>query len=589
MGGVLGVVEVIGADTAFLAEVTRPAVPGAERSFVETSPRSRVATPDGKEKVLLLIDSSLSMSLDAARSQADSVRSSTTLAALAQYLEALEREDEAIAAAEDALQLCVVDRFNHLADPMAARIALETLMRLGRLDQAIAHARRLPLSPHASLALGATMASCGRFLEAHKFVDGVQAPEKDAVLGFLLLAEGKDSHAVARLRFALRERPDDSDTAHNLSIALWRLGSRRKAIASALQATRTSPGREDISLHYLELLLAEREFGRVDGEVNALLATNVAPTAGLLVIHARARLGLGDLPQAVRLLERAAQHAQSEGNPSAAVDIRSNLIRLRAWQGDLAREAAFDQLAELHHLHPSNEAVVANLAQAAFRRHHAAPLRDAYRAVREGVSDAGRAFIEYQIATLEGDNATAASKAVEWLKREPQSREATFAAIVALGTGQARWSEAADIALGAMRMPGSSRVELNNAAYVLAMAGMPDRAIKLLEPLENRDYVLNATLGLARLASGQLDLGMKLYRDAACEAEKQGNDARSLIALYQALVVRQLGLSEVVDQGKLSAMSLPSVDLPEDWEDRPEFLRLFGIAIEKGYSWPLEL
>ncbi|MDA2893425.1 hypothetical protein PDG61_21095 [Mycolicibacterium sp. BiH015] len=50
---------------------------------------------------------------------------------------------------------------------------------------------------------------------------------------------------------------------------------------------------------------------------------------------------------------------------------------------------------------------------------------------------------------------------------------------------------------------------------------------------------MSATLGLAHLAAGNLDKGMKLYRDAADLAEEVEPTGRSLMALYQAVFVCQ--------------------------------------------------
>lgn len=52
------------------------------------------------------------------------------------------------------------------------------------------------------------------------------------------------------------------------------------------------------------------------------------------------------------------------------------------------------------------------------------------------------------------------------------------------------------------------------------MSGRAKEAIRILEPTAEADFVLSATLGLAYLADGDIDRGMRLYRDAADMAEK---------------------------------------------------------------------
>jgi hypothetical protein len=152
-----------------------------------------------------------------------------------------------------------------------------------------------------------------------------------------------------------------------------------------------------------------------------------------------------------------------------------------------------------------------------------------------------------------------------------------------------RWQEAAEIATKSLARPGTDPSQLNNAAYVFAMAGMQKRAVDLLETVSGDDFVLKATLGLAYLASDQIDEGMKMYRQAADAADARGDGIRSLMTAYQALVARQLGLLESTDTTMISAISLPPVALPDDWEDRPEFLRLHSVALKNGYDWPLSI
>jgi hypothetical protein len=121
------------------------------------------------------------------------------------------------------------------------------------------------------------------------------------------------------------------------------------------------------------------------------------------------------------------------------------------------------------------------------------------------------------------------------------------------------------------------------------MTGEGAEAVDLLEPFADGDFVMTATLGLAYLSSGQTAKGMKLYRQAADLAEKARDESRSLMTSYQALVVNQLGLLKGGDSAALTAMSLPPVDLPDDWREKSEFLRLHNLAISKGYGWPLAL
>lgn len=584
----LGDVGISEADTSFQTEPPKPALPGLKATFIESVLHRPV-----RQRVFDLLVSrtqvNLELSLRNARSQVESVRSSTTLAALAQVLEATDARDEAIAAAHEALTLCGRSANGHLVDPTAARIALEVLIRLDKIDDALVCSRELPIGTYANLLVGSALAGMGRFGDARELLEHVDGTTKDAVLAFLLISEGSFGAAVPLLRAALRRSPDDADSAHNLSIALWQLGSRRKARASALQATRSAPGREDISLHFLELLLAEGEFARSNQEVEFLLERGVAPTARLLIVQARARLGMNDFPNAERLLSRAGNIAKTEKSFGTVAEVLSNLARLRFVHGKLTRDEALTKLSALHTDFPSSDVVVANLAQVSVYRQHADALRRAFDDVRETTPPARAAFVEYHLATLEGKNELAAESAERWLELEPENPYAISAAIVALGIGMERWDDAAKIAIRVVEGHHPDPTQLNNAAYVLAMAGMPNRAVELLEPHSDDDFFLKATLGLAYLASNQIDRGMKMYRQAADAADSRGDGMRSLMTAYQALVARQLNLLNSSDAKMISAVSLPPVELPEDWKNRPEFLRLHSVALKNGYDWPITI
>ncbi len=584
--GSLGAIEVLTADTSFGGEPTRPVLPGTGKTFAATTNGRRSGRA---ESATASFEAGIELTLANAREQVKAVRSSTTLASLAHALETVGDLEQAAAIAREALELTSRSAVGRLLDPVGARVALEVLLRAGGADEAFSRAMELPIGPHALLMVGAALATMGRLDDARTLIDRADIPERDAVLGFLLTVEAKDDKAVPLLRSALRFAPDDADSAHNLSIGLWRLGSRRKAISAALQAVRSAPAREDIALHYFELLLIDQQFERVDREISLLLQAGVEASARMFITHARAKLGMREFARAHATLERAGVAAADEGDMATLAEVESNLIRLRASSDRISREDAFKRLVKLSVKYPKSNAVVANLAQVTYRKEHAASLRRAFDLLPDDLPAPRAAFIRFQLATLEGDNAAAADFAVEWFTSEPDNAYAISAALVALGIGAERWSEATRIASTALSNDRRDLRIVNNAAYVLAMAGNPSRAIEVLEALDDRDYVLDATLGLAYLAAGQVEAGMKKYRQAADDAEKQSSESRSLMTAYQALVLRQLHLLSSSDNGHIVATSLAPVPLPDDWRDSPEFLRLYSIAMRKGYDWPLSI
>jgi tetratricopeptide (TPR) repeat protein len=586
----LGQLEVIRADKSFDSETAGPTLPGSDRSRSGSKARNthQASNTHGLD---VQIANSLAETLDAAISKATYARSSTTLTALAASYEALGAIEESVATATEALQLSVISARERgfLIDPVSARLAIEILIRAGRTDEGTLFATSLPLVGQVRLSVGAMLASVGRLEEAHRFVDDSDAQGRDAVCGFLQIMEGNNYAAISSLRAALRTAPDDADSALNLSIAFWRVGAKKKAISTALQATRSAPGRQDVGLHYLELLIAEGDFERFDREIASLARIDVAPPARLFILRARATLARGDIDTGVKLLERASEAAKAENDDQAFAEVQSNLIRIRAWNGKIDRELAVTRLLKLHVQFPTSAVVLVSLAQVANRRRHTTAMQNALELARGTMSDARIAFVEHQIASLEGNNELAAEKAVEWYTLEPEDPNASIAAVVALGIGQERWEEAAEFAREALLKYPNEPDQINNAAYVLAMVGDAEEAIKLLTPHAKGRVVLTATLGLAYLASNQIHTGMKLYREAANMAEQKKDDSRSLMTAYQALVVRQLGLLNASDLTALTAMSLPPVALPDDWRERSEFLRLQTLAADKGYEWPLTL
>lgn len=584
----LGVVETIGTETSFASETLRPAVPGIGGSSTGVAAR-RSPSSDVKERISAFVDESIASSLRSAEASATSMRTSTTVAALAQAHQAAAAYDEAAKYAEEALELSISQSRRGISDPMATKIALEVLLRGQKTRTALKYAGRLPLSDYLKLEIATVLAGQRRFQEAHAYIEDSGASQRDAVLGYVRLLEGEYSSAVSTLRSALRSDPMDADAALNLSIALAQLGSNQKSISAALHARKAAPGRPDIAAHLLEMLLIDGNIERAQRELKSIAAHTSEQWPRLLIVDARIKLAQGKFSRAVRLLEQAAEIAENQGDEETVAEVRSNLVQLRVVHGEIDRDAGFALLLRLSREIPDSDVVVANLARVAWRTSQAADLETRLTEVQDSVNRPRLAFIEYELATLRGENERASACALEWLRLEPNNPRAATAVLVALGIGEERWNEAAKIALRVANNSNHDGADLNNAAYVLAMAGMGPKAVELLTPVANQSYVYKATLGLAYLASEQIELGMKLYRQAADSAERLGDDARSLMTAYQALVVRQLGVLYAADEAMVSALALPPYPLPDDWEDRPEFVRLRNVATRRGFEWPLAL
>lgn len=584
----LGVIEMIGENVAFEGAKPLPARPTARDAF-----NNSVLHSSRKSKGEGIVDSaaaaSFTQALVRARLALGNSRNSTTLAILAQTLQACAYDREAVDVANEALNTASLTKSGHLVDPVSIRVAIEVLLRAHELDRAAHVTTSLPVDAQAALLVAAALADAGKYKKALDIINHVDSEDKDPLLAFVLLSEGRDKEAIPLLRSALRRRPADADSAHNLSIAFLRSGSHKKAIAASLRATRAAPGRQDLSMFYLKLLLESGRSEAVITEVRRLAREGVEPVAELAVVQARAWLDQGDIGKAERYLTLAGEIARKSGDEAVLAEVLSNLVRLRVLSGRLKRDVALKSLVKLHHEFPASTAVVANIAQVAERRSDVGILRRALADVRQYVEPARAAYIEFQIATLDGDNVGAANKAAVWWTLEPKNAYAASAAMVASGIGCENWEFAAEVAQRAYVEARLDPNLVNNAAYVIAMAGYPSRAIEMLEPEAQDNPILKATLGLAYLAARDVPKGMRLYREAAEAVSVERHAFRSLMTMYQALVVRQLGLEGSTDKTMLRALALPPVGLPDDWAQRAEFLRLHFLARRHGYSWPLEL
>lgn len=555
---------------------TQPAV--ATLSLVETL---RATAERDRERAVLLVE----------RTPA-----STAFAALAQAHAALNESAKAIDAARSALRLSIVqgdDPDDHpcAPDPSSARIAAEVLSRFGLALEAYERLAEVEGDRSLSLTKAMLASELGRPGDALAAIANIDGAMFEALRGYLLATQEEYQKAIPHLRAALRETPDDADSALNLSISLWNIGAQRKATATALRATRMSPGRKDLSMHFMELLLARGEHKLLGSELRTLRQAGVIADAEFLVVQARLLLAHGKVSKAIPVLEDALDLARQNSDTNEEGEIWSNLVVLRHDLGRITREKMAHELDRLLKQFPDNDAVVVNYVRAADRQSHAARLRAALERIDAITTPTRRAFVRHHIAFLEGDNEAAGSTALEWFDNERTNPHAAAAALVAVGIGLERWAEAETIADYACANLPPDRALLNNVAYVLAMVGRSDEAVSLLKDVVEHDdgFILRATFGLAHLASGKLDQGMRLYREAAERAEKVNPTWSALMASYQALVVRQLGLYRTSPDVVIEALSLAPHALPEDWADRPDFLRLKFVCDRHGYPWPLSL
>lgn len=586
----LGVLDEVDSVGLFTADPAKPVRPGKEARLALTPNRSKPAA-SVDARIAESVHAGAKRELQRLKKLAETSQSSTTLAALAQAYAALDEQAEALTAARSALQLGIqqieTDDGPRVTDPISCRVAAEVMLRFGEAEAAYKLLQQAVLPRSLRLTQAAIAVELNRFDEAMTALHDQDGALIESFRGFLYAVQGEYQQAIPHLRTALRECPEDADAAMNLSVSLWQAGSRRKAVAAALRATRIAPGRQDLSLRYLDLLLEVGDLQRASSEVAALNARQVVADAQFVVIQARLQLAKEEPGRALSLLDRAATLAEQEGNTSLQVEIAANIAALKFRFGRQTHDQAIATLSALARDYPEHEAVVVNFARAAVYTSDAPALRRAVESSGGRGSAANRAFLRHQIALLEGDNAEAGSAAAEWFDLDRSNPWAATTAMVALGIGLERWKEAEAVADFAIAQFGGDLTVVNNAAYVLAMVGRAPEAIKLLEPWADASFVPKATLGLAHLANGDISQGMRLYREAADQAERENRAWRSLMTTYQGLVVRQLGLDKHERPQEVAAQALAEFPLPADWENQPDFVRLYNLCKSRGYDWPL--
>ena len=371
---VLGSLEAIRPEDEAVSGRVGPVPPGHSSVLALVTAENSHATKV-RANLAEMIHIEAERSRDRAARLVESVRTSTTLAALAQTHATLGESESALAAARDAIDLSVSVSDDGVAtwlDPSSARIAAEVLLRFDDPRYAYEALGRAPMVESLCLIFMSAAAAIGECEEAERALLPFDSAMVAASRGYLHTCLGDFRGAVKYLRQALRENPDDADSLLNLAISLWNIGATRKATGTALRATRSAPGRKDISLLYLELLLEDKNLALLTREIAALRARKVVPDAKFLEIQARVFILGGEVARAVPLLTAAAEQAKVEGDRPTEGRVLANLVRFKNVLGRITRLQASQQLAAMTLQFPDNDVVAVNFAEVAWRRHEAA-------------------------------------------------------------------------------------------------------------------------------------------------------------------------------------------------------------------------
>jgi len=497
------------------------------------------------------------------------------------------REDMATAAASKALDLLLEREGQGFLAVAAIRI-LETS---SSPEYAESYLRKFPQTDEIKLERARLATERGQYGEVLDLLTVSQLPRAHYYRGFAHIQLGNNAAAIREFRSARNSGVETAEVLGAMAYGYWRLGSQRKALSAALQASRLSPGRRDLSLMLMEFLFLAGKHSVLRNEISAVKARKVQETADFILIQARLAFAEGHTSRGHKLLRRVVTVAEAERDELLASEARGNCDILDWLAGKLSADQLTRRLRRLCETFPQSITLNILLADASQSLTIAPYLRENFISIQEsglaGVAEL--APLAARIAYLECDFAGAQVAAVEWAKLHPMDPDAASAAIMMTGEILDDWSTAAALAVYAIKRLPLTPTLANNAAYAMAFGGRLREAEELLHEKWQDQYIIQATRGLLKLVDGDFDAGTALYRRAAelADRSKDGVESRALMACHQVMTFNRLGMMESVEKERLRALSLPSTPLPDDWERKPSFQLIRFMAEKHGWGWPL--
>lgn len=432
-------------------------------------------------------------------------------------------------------------------------------------------------------------ADAGDWEQALSYLSGVSSPESKRLRGYLYLQTGRPDLALTQLRSAAQESPDDAKVIMNMAIAFWRMGSAKKAVRFAKRAQMLAPRDIDVLSGLVGFLIATGRPDTAEHEIATLLKDGVVETPGLLVTRAKIALVQNQVPRGRTLLNRAQQEYRLRGQNQQAAEVQGNLIMLRAFVHELSLDSARTEIGKMLQRNPEIPVLVAIYADLMSTVSMANLLRPYIISLPSDTTDHLALSARARYAYLECRFDDAAELYDLWSRADHFNRDAASQAFLLKAQVFDDFDDAADLAVQALSRFSWTPGLANDAAYVLALAGRPDVARKALKPVTTWTYVLKATSGLVEISDGNIDAGLRLYREAAALAEDDPDSSavHALMMLHQTCGLHRLGVMTNPNQIALVAMALPQVELPDDWEQLPHFRLLYEIALRHGWNWPM--
>lgn len=469
--------------------------------------------------------------------------SPTSWARLAQAANASGDTGTAAAAAREVIAL----QDEHPDSP-SMLVALLTLTSQGEFDAAEAALEGRALDDSLALLSASLKAERSDWDGCLEVLQGVDTSSAAALRGWVYLEKGEPQKALSQLRKAAANFGEDAVTAINMACAFAALGSNRKAVRAARQATGLAPHRRDLSLTLVAHLIASDSMEEALGEVARIEKVDGADLETAL-LDGLINWQLGRTELAIRNLKRARGRSLRPAGSIAMDDVSAVTCALEYEQGLRSRTEVVDELRRIVTGSPEPSVRVAVLAS---RLMTASELRSFVPELLTGpffeVDDERLWELRYRLERANGDFSNASVSVRNWARANPSDPLAQAEAIMMMAMAERDYEGAADSAMRALRIHPKSKLIRNNSAFALALANRSSAARAAL-PDEPDDAAINSgTTGLVRLASGDLEGGYQGYRKAIDIATSEGRPAldefRALVALYYQYALRHFGLAD---------------------------------------------
>lgn len=484
-----------------------------------------------------------SITEDAERATVRHPQSPSSWARLAQAATASGDMETAAAAATEAIALQV----EHPDSPSMI-VAILTLASQGDFDAAEIALEGRPLDDSLALLSASLKAERSDWDGCLEVLQGVDTSSATALRGWVYLEKGEPQKALSQLRKSAVSFGEDAVTAVNMACAFAALGSSRKAVRAARQATGLAPHRRDISLTLVAHLIASDSLEEALGELARIEKVDGADLETAL-LDGLVNWQLGRTEHAIRNLKRARGRSLPPAGSIVMDDVNAVMVALEYEQGLRSRTEVVDELSRLVTRSPEPSVRVAVLAS---RLMTASELRSFVPELLSGpfceVDDERLWELRYRVERANGDILNASVSVRNWARANPSDPLAQAEVIMMIAMAEGDYDAAADTATHALRIHPRNKLVRNNSAFALALANRPSaaRAALLDEP---DDAAINSgTTGLVRIASGDLKGGYQGYRKAIEIATSEGRPALdefcALVALYYRYALQHFGLED---------------------------------------------